>query len=116
MDNRLQRGKPKSKTAREHIPADLYREMADKAASEALRGAESMIQAEMDVGGPNTKKSAQRRSQRLRSALGSGSEAELMRWWTRGPLRGSRRPSRMPSPPKGGRRLSGAPSTLCGSF
>lgn len=48
MDNRLQRGKPKSKTAREHIPADVYREMAEKAASEALRGAESAIQAEMD--------------------------------------------------------------------
>ena len=48
MDNRLQRGKPKAETGRKHIPADLFREMAQNTTAEALRGAEGAVQAELE--------------------------------------------------------------------
>ncbi len=48
LDLRLKRGKPKSETSRKHIPADLFKEQAQKAKEAVLRDAEAHIQAEID--------------------------------------------------------------------
>lgn len=48
LDNRLKRGKPKKETGREHVPPDLYKEMAEQARQEAVKDAETIIQAEID--------------------------------------------------------------------
>lgn len=48
LDNRLKRGKPKKETGREHVPPDLYKELAEQARQEAVKDAETNIQAEID--------------------------------------------------------------------
>lgn len=48
LDKRLVRGKPRSESRREHIPPDLFKELAEQARLDALNSAENVIQAEID--------------------------------------------------------------------
>lgn len=48
VDPSLKRGEPSEETQRKHVSPEVFKEAVQKARAEALRGAESAIQAEVD--------------------------------------------------------------------